>query len=170
MAKRAHEEVSARMNDQPREVTRRHAFGIAGIGAGVALTAASCGSGESGAGGSGGSNGDVLTGAELAEQVQANTPNSELSFLIEPDYPSVNGSTPGYATMPSELETSVAEPPGAGSTFTVMSPAWWTTPPSLGSNAYYDVMNEALGATLDFQPSDGKVVSMRRSNVGLAGQ
>lgn len=133
-------------------ISRRQAFGLAGAGAGIALTASACGGGGSG---SDAASGEVLTGSELAEQVQANTPNSELSFLIEPDYPSVNGSTPGYSTIPGDLETSVPETPGAGSTFTVMSPAWWTTPPSLGSNAYYDVMNEALGATLDFQPSDG---------------
>ena len=136
-------------------MSRRNALGLAGLGAGLALTTSACGSGGSGAGGSGGSAGGVLTGADLAEQVQANTPSSELSFLVEPDYPSVNGSTPGYAAMPSEFETSVPDTPGAGSTFTVMSPAWWTTPPSLGDNAYYDAVNEALGATLDFQPSDG---------------
>lgn len=161
MERSTHKEVSTQMknhaNSPAHQVSRRHVFGLAGVGAGLALTASSCGSGGSGSGGSGGSAGGVLTGAELAEQVQANTPHSELSFLIEPDYPSVGGSTPGYTTMPSELETSVAEIPGAGSTFTVMSPAWWTTPPSLGDNAYYDAMNEALGATLDFQPSDGNV-------------
>ena len=95
-------------------MSRRNALGLAGLGAGFALTTSACGSGGSGAGGSGGSAGGVLTGADLAEQVQANTPSSELSFLVEPDYPSVNGSTPGYAAMPSEFETSVPDTPGAG--------------------------------------------------------
>ena len=52
-------------------MSRRNALGLAGLGAGLALTTSACGSGGSGAGGSGGSAGGVLTGADLAEQVRA---------------------------------------------------------------------------------------------------
>lgn len=141
------------MEPRSTQLSRRHVLSLAGAGAGIALTASACGSESSGE--SGPAAGEVLTGADLAELVQANTPNSELSFLLEPDYPSVDGSTPGYTTMPETFETSVPEVPGAGGSFTVMSPAWWTTPPSLESNTYYQTVNEALGATLDFQVIDG---------------
>lgn len=138
------------MNLIDNAVSRRRLLGYLGVGAG-ALGLAACG----GSGGSGGGSGDILTGADLAAEVEASRPDSALEFLVEPDFPSVNGSTPGYTTMPDPLVKGVEDAPGAGGSYTVMSPAWWTSPPGLGENAYYDAVNQRLGATLDFQVSDG---------------
>jgi len=73
---------------------------------------------------------------------------------VEPDFPSVNGSTAGYASIPEELVQVFDTPPGSGSTFTAMTPLWGTIPPTEG-NQYFDAVNEAIGSTIDFQISDG---------------
>ncbi|WP_083942231.1 extracellular solute-binding protein [Sanguibacter suarezii] len=73
---------------------------------------------------------------------------------VEPDFPSVNGSTPGFTSIPTELKQSVAAPPGKGSTFTAMTPLWGTPPPTSG-NQYYAAVNALLGSTLNFQIADG---------------
>ncbi|GAA3756104.1 extracellular solute-binding protein [Salinactinospora qingdaonensis] len=45
--------------------------------------------------------------------------------------------------------------PGSGGEYTAMTPAWWAIPPGLGSNEYFQAVNEALGATIDFEVADG---------------
>lgn len=73
---------------------------------------------------------------------------------VKPDFPSVNGSTAGYATMPDELVTAFDAPPGSGGTYTAMTPLW-SAIPSTSGNPYFDAVNEALGTTIEFQISDG---------------
>lgn len=69
-------------------VSRRRLLGYLGIGAG-ALGLAACGS--SGGTGSANGPGGVLTGADLAAEVEASLPHSTLEFLVEPDFPSEIG-------------------------------------------------------------------------------
>src|SRR5699024_5102223 len=76
------------------------------------------------------------------------------SDYVEPDFPSVNGSTAGYASIPEELVQVFDTPPGSGSMFTAMTPLWATIPPTEG-NQCFDAVNEAIGSTIDFQISDG---------------
>ncbi|MBO9569120.1 MAG: extracellular solute-binding protein [Cellulomonas iranensis] len=83
---------------------------------------------------------------------------------VAPDYPSVNGSTPGYETLPAELVQSVPEPPGAGSSFTAMTPLWGTIPPTKG-NQYYEAVNGILGSTITFQITDGNVYGDKLATV-----
>lgn len=83
---------------------------------------------------------------------------------VAPDFPSVQGSTPGFATLPSELVRSVPEPPGSGTTFTAMTPLWGTIPPSDG-NAYYDAVNEMLGSTIEFRITDGNTYGDKLATV-----
>ncbi|OCI31617.1 type 2 periplasmic-binding domain-containing protein [Oerskovia enterophila] len=73
---------------------------------------------------------------------------------VSPDFPSVNGSTAGYASIPKELVKAYPKPPGSGGTYTAMTPLWGTIPPTKG-NQYFDAVNEASGTTLAFQISDG---------------
>jgi len=49
---------------------------------------------------------------------------------IDPDYPSVNGSVPGYESIPAELVQSVKDAPGTGAVYTAMTPLWGTIPPT----------------------------------------
>src|SRR5690606_39336534 len=62
---------------------------------------------------------------------------------VEPDFPSVSGSTAGFATIPSGLGQADETPPGSGSTFTAMTPLWGAIPPTVG-NQYYDAVNAAI--------------------------
>lgn len=74
--------------------------------------------------------------------------------LAEPDFPGVNGSTPGFLSIPDPLLQAFDTPPGSGGSYTAMTPLWGTIPPTEG-NAYFDAVSEAMGTTLKFQISDG---------------
>ena len=73
--------------------------------------------------------------------------------IVKPDIPSVNGTAPGFTSIPSSLVKSVQGVPGKGGSYTVMTPAWWAIPQA--DNSYYQAVNERLGAKLNFQVSDG---------------
>ncbi|MCX4768505.1 extracellular solute-binding protein [Streptomyces sp. NBC_01285] len=114
------------------------------VAGGVPLLAACGGSGS----GSGTKEG-TTTGKALKKVVPAYAPLN----LVEPDVASVNGSSPGFTTLPDPLVTSVKSVPGKGSEFRVMTPLWGTVPKK--NNPYYTAVNKAVGATLDFDPQDG---------------
>ncbi len=114
----------------------------------VALAA--CGGGGGSGGGASGADGEGPRYAVAAQDL----PNHVPVDLVEPDFPSVNGSAPGFLTIPDPLVDAIAEPPGSGGTYTAMTPLWGTIPPTTG-NAYFDAVNEAMGTTLEFQISDG---------------
>lgn len=83
---------------------------------------------------------------------------------VEPDFPSVAGSTPGFATLPTELVQSVPDAPGSGATFTAMTPLWGTIPPSSG-NRYFEAVNEILGSTIEFRITDGNTYGDKLATV-----
>jgi putative aldouronate transport system substrate-binding protein len=87
--------------------------------------------------------------AVLPGVLPAYVPNN----LVEPDIPSVNGSAPGFLRFPSRPVHTVREVPGAGSTFTTITPLWGAIPPA--GNTYYTAVNKALGADLVIQPANG---------------
>ncbi|AEE46914.1 twin-arginine translocation signal domain-containing protein [Cellulomonas fimi] len=82
----------------------------------------------------------------------------------EPDYPSVDGSVPGYETIPAELVRSVQTAPGTGLVFTAMTPLWGTIPPTKG-NKYYEAVNGLLGSDITFQITDGNVYGDKLATV-----
>ena len=77
---------------------------------------------------------------------------------IKPDYPSVNGSQPGYLTYPTTLAHTVSETPGSGSTYTAIAPDWGAIPRTVG-NTYYQALNAALGANMQWQPTNGTTIT-----------
>lgn len=83
---------------------------------------------------------------------------------VTPDFPSVNGSVPGFLTLPKKLVTSVAKPPGSGATFKAMTPLWGTIPPTSG-NKYYEAVNGLLGSTIEFQITDGNTYGDKLATV-----
>lgn len=129
---------------------RRSFLGLAGISA-VALSTA----GVLSACGSGAGKAQVTSSLGLADSVAKVVPSYIPIDLVTPDIASVNGSTPGFTTIPKTLVKSVTEVPGKGGTYKAMTPAWWTVPPALASNSYYQAVNKAIGATIDFQVNDG---------------
>ncbi|NUU16492.1 sugar ABC transporter substrate-binding protein [Cellulomonas humilata] len=83
---------------------------------------------------------------------------------IDPDYPSVNGSVPGFESIPAELVQSVKTAPGTGLTLTAMTPLWGTIPPTKG-NKYYEAVNGLLGSDIEFQITDGNVYGDKLATV-----
>jgi putative aldouronate transport system substrate-binding protein len=94
----------------------------------------------------------------------ANLPAYVPIEYVKPDFPSANGSTAGYASIPEELVTAFETPPGSGSTFKAMTPLWGTIPPTKG-NTYFDSVNEAIGSTLQFQITDGNTYGDKLATV-----
>lgn len=125
---------------------RRSFLGLAGLGVaavGVPSLLTSCSSGAPASVTGGG--GTVSTGV---------LPTFAPLEYVKPDVASVDGSTAGFTSIPKELVKAFDAPPGSGGTYTAMTPLWGTIPPTKG-NQYYDAVNEAAGATVTFQISDG---------------
>ncbi|MET0422820.1 MAG: hypothetical protein ABW046_03025 [Actinoplanes sp.] len=79
--------------------------------------------------------------------------------LVKPDIPSVEGangffSAPAFLSYPASPVTTSTGVPGKGGSYTTMTPLWGAIPSSSG-NAYYNAVDQALGAKLKLQPSDG---------------
>lgn len=127
-------------------LNRRSFLGLAGLGVaavGVPSLLTSCSSGAPAAVTGGG--GTVSSGV---------LPTYAPIEYLKPDFPSVKGSTAGFSSIPRELVKAFDSPPGAGGTYTAMTPLWGTIPPSKG-NQYYEAVNKAMGTTIRFQISDG---------------
>jgi putative aldouronate transport system substrate-binding protein len=77
---------------------------------------------------------------------------------IKPDYLSVDGSEPGYLSYPTALVHTVSEKPGSGSTYTAVGPDWGAIPRTVG-NTYYQALNAALGANVQWQPTNGATIT-----------
>ncbi|NLT53547.1 MAG: extracellular solute-binding protein [Actinomycetales bacterium] len=88
--------------------------------------------------------------SELAKILPAYVP----STLVPPDIPSANGSDPGYLKYPTDQITTVPEAPGAGGSYTAITPLWGAIPSAKG-NKYYEAMNAAFGASLAMKPANG---------------
>lgn len=133
-----------------RPVDRRSFLGLMGgvaVAASIPAALTACGAG--------GSTATITSSSDLGANIADLIPNHYPISLATPDIPGVNGSTPGFTSLPAELTTSVASTPGKGGTYTAMSPAWWTVPPALPENSYYAAVNKELGATVNFQVNDG---------------
>ncbi|MBT2532737.1 extracellular solute-binding protein [Arthrobacter sp. ISL-48] len=102
---------------------------------------------------SGGGAPQATSSAGMADATSKLVPSYIPLETVKPDIPSVNGTAPGFTSMPSSSVKSVQGVPGKGGSYTVMTPAWWAIPPA--DNSYHRAVNERLGATLNFQVSDG---------------
>jgi putative aldouronate transport system substrate-binding protein len=124
----------------------RRGFLTATAGAAAAVTAqpllAACGH-------AGGGNAGTTSTSELSKILPDYVPSTG----VKPDIPSVNGSDPGFISYPTDLVHTVSEVPGAGGTFSTITPLWASIPPA--NNQYYQAVNQALGATLQINPSNG---------------
>lgn len=102
---------------------------------------------------SGGAAAQPTSSAGLSDATSKLVPSYIPLETVKPDIPGLNGSAPGFTSMPSSLVKSVQGVPGRGGSYTVMSPAWWAIPQA--DNGYYRAVNERLGAKLNFQVNDG---------------
>ena len=87
----------------------------------------------------------------------------------KPDFPSVNGSNPGYLNYPATLVHSVKEVPGSGGSYTAVAPDWGAIPRTSG-NTYYQAMNNALGANISWQPTNGATITTTLPNLFAGNQ
>jgi putative aldouronate transport system substrate-binding protein len=124
------------------------AAGTAGAVAAAPLLAA-CGSGPATQTGS--------TSANALAKILPTYVPLEISG-IKPDYPSVDGSEPGYLNYPTTLVHTVSETPGSGGTYTAIAPDWGAIPRTVG-NTYYTALNSALGANMQWQPTNGTTIT-----------
>lgn len=137
---------------QSRHMSRRGFLGAAAGTAGAVAAApllAACGSPAA-----------SKAGATSKSQLQGVLPTYSPHPLsgMTPDFPSVNGSTPGYLNYPTNLVRTVSGIPGSGGSYTAVAPYWGSIPRTNG-NTYYEALNKALGATLNLQPTNGNNIS-----------
>jgi putative aldouronate transport system substrate-binding protein len=104
------------------------------------------------------------TAAGAAEPIGGVIPSYVPLAFAKADFPSVNGSVPGFVTLPKTLVKSVAKPPGSGATYKAMTPLWGTIPPSQG-NKYYEAVNAMLGSKIEFQITDGNTYGDKLATV-----
>jgi putative aldouronate transport system substrate-binding protein len=89
---------------------------------------------------------------------------------LKPDLPAAEFVSPGYLTRPATMVQAVTTKPlTSGKEVTAMTPLWGTVPPGLGSNSYYDYMNERLGGVVRFNISDGNTYGQKLSTVLASG-
>lgn len=98
----------------------------------------------------------ATSASQLARIMPAYVPHTVAG--LTPDYPSVDGSPPGYLSYPTTLAHTVSEVPGSGGSYTAITPLWGSIPSPAG-NTYYQAVNAALGATVTMQPSNGNTYS-----------
>jgi putative aldouronate transport system substrate-binding protein len=123
------------------------AAGTAGAAAAAPLLSA-CGSGAA-----------TKTGSTSANELQKILPSYvPLSSGVKPDFASVNGSEPAYLSYPTTLVHTVTETPGSGGTYTAIAPDWGAIPRTAG-NTYYQALNTALGANMQWQPTNGTTIT-----------
>jgi putative aldouronate transport system substrate-binding protein len=131
----------------------RRGFLTAAAGAAGAVAAApllsACGTGAAVASGS-------TSASALAKILPSYVPLSVSG--IKPDYPSIQGSEPGYLNYPTTLVRTVSETPGSGGTYTAIAPTWGAIPRTAG-NTYYQALNSALGANMQWQPTNGTTIT-----------
>ena len=142
-------------------IDRRTFLSMLAAGAGVAAAGpllAACGGNEGAAGGGAGAvtseaaAGRISQGDDLSQLI----PTYREVNYVEPELPGANGVSPGYLSYPESPVRSVESPPGGGGRFTAMTPAFWPIPPGLGDNEYYQLVNDDLGATLEFTIVNGE--------------
>lgn len=124
------------MSTSPNPLLRRRSllFGAAGlaVGAAAGCTAETAGT--------------PTDPAEASQAISKLLPNYVEFNPVQPAFASVNGTAPVYKTYPKEPVVTVPQPPGKGSSFSLMVPVSAGVPPTLPENKYYSAMNEALNA------------------------
>ncbi|MDB1089682.1 extracellular solute-binding protein [Streptomyces sp. ACA25] len=133
------------------------AVAAAAVGSVPLLSA--CGSDNGGGGGGGGGRITEDEATQILPSYQAS------DIAVDPDIPSVNGSTPGFTSyIPvDDLGVSVPTPKGSGAELNIMSPLWGT-PPKKG-NGYWTMMDEAIGVRMSWQTQDGNTYGEKLGTV-----
>jgi putative aldouronate transport system substrate-binding protein len=97
--------------------------------------------------------GGGTAGSTSAKTLAQILPDHVPATGVTPDIPSVNGSDPGFLSYPANPVHTVTEVPGTGGTYSTVTPLWASIPPA--GNQYYQAVNQALGANVQINPSNG---------------
>ncbi|HKT00850.1 MAG TPA: hypothetical protein VJT31_15070 [Rugosimonospora sp.] len=143
--------MSRESSPPPGSLSRRGLLSAAAAVGGAAVAGpllSACGTGKS-----------AGTGSTSQTQLTQAVPAYLANTAVKPDVPSVQGSNgamsdPLFLKYPDSPVTTVSGTPGAGGSYTAITPLWAAIPASSG-NTYYDTVNKALGTTITMQPSDG---------------
>ncbi|SEG99480.1 putative aldouronate transport system substrate-binding protein [Nonomuraea solani] len=115
----------------------------------------------------------VSKGTAVAADKLKNLVPTRIPFDIpglKPDLPGSEFVAPGFLTRPATMVQAVTTKPlTSGKEVTAMTPLWGTVPPGLGSNSYYDTVNERLGGTVRFNISDGNTYGQKLSTLLASG-
>ncbi|NUP68631.1 MAG: extracellular solute-binding protein [Nonomuraea sp.] len=142
----------------PIQTTRRGFLGLVGAG----LLAAGCAAKKEV------SKGTAVQADKLKSLVPTRIPY-EIPGL-KPDLPGGEFVEPGFLTRPAQMVQAITTKPlTSGKEVAVMTPLWGTVPPGLGSNSYYDAVNERLGGVVRFNISDGNTYGQKLSTVLASG-
>ncbi|GGK56579.1 sugar ABC transporter substrate-binding protein [Planomonospora parontospora subsp. parontospora] len=102
--------------------------------------------------------------AAAADKLTSLTPTYTAFPGVKPDLPGTVSNLPGvpdvsggFTTYPASPVQALTQKAGKGGTYTAMTPLWGPLPPGLEDNSYFQAANADIGATVQFQITDGTV-------------
>ncbi|MEU8110492.1 extracellular solute-binding protein [Nonomuraea muscovyensis] len=139
---------------QGASTTRRGFLGLVGMTAAGLLTG--CSAPSTPRPGSGGAS------AAAGDQLKSLTPTFTAFSGVRPDLPGtvsnlegVPDIAGGFTAYPASPAPALTQKAGKGGAYKAMTPLWGPPPPGLSSNSYFQAANADIGATLEFQITDG---------------
>ncbi|MCC5580796.1 extracellular solute-binding protein [Microtetraspora sp. AC03309] len=139
--------------------SRRGFLGLVGLTAAVAAGGgllSSCSTPTTPRPGSGGAT------AAAAEKLTSLVPNFTAFSGATPDIPGTVSTLPGvpdyaggFTKYPANVVAALSTKQGKGGTYKAMTPLWGPLPPPLSDNSFFQDVNAAIGATVEFQIADG---------------
>lgn len=102
--------------------------------------------------------------AAAADTLTSLTPAYTAFPGVKPDLPGTVSNLPGvpdvsggFTTYPAAPTAALTQKAGRGGTYKAMTPLWGPPPPGLADNSYFQAVNADIGATVEFQITDGTV-------------
>ncbi|WP_371780702.1 sugar ABC transporter substrate-binding protein [Streptosporangium subroseum] len=151
------------MKDLPRGVTtsRRGFLNLVGLSAAMVAGGGLLGACSTPSGPRPGSGGAT---AAAADTLTSLTPAYTAFPGVKPDLPGTVSNLPGvpdvsggFTTYPAAPTAALTQKAGKGGTYKAMTPLWGPPPPGLADNSYFQAVNADIGATVEFQITDGTV-------------
>ncbi|MEU6738892.1 extracellular solute-binding protein [Streptosporangium sandarakinum] len=150
------------MNRPPGATTTRRGFlGLVGLGAAMTAGGGLLGACSAPSGPRPGSGGATAAAAEkLTSLAPAYAPfpgvRPDIPGIVS-DLPGIPGVGGGFTTYPASPVSALTRKAGRGGSYKAMTPLWGPVPPGLADNSYFQAANADIGATVEFQITDGTV-------------
>ncbi|MET8385410.1 extracellular solute-binding protein [Streptosporangium canum] len=102
--------------------------------------------------------------AAAADKLTSLTPTYTAFPGVKPDLPGTVSTLPGvpdvsggFTAYPADPAAALPQKAGRGGVYKAMTPLWGPPPPGLADNSYFQAVNTGIGATVEFQITDGTV-------------